>query len=467
MKRLCSLFSSKDSYKAINQQTNSIVQLELEEIDEKKYKEYEEEYSKYSNNFLNVSEWKTGIATKCTPLMFVASGSSNELDKMKYFYNKNPEQINYQNTIGTTALMISCACNRPELVKFLLEYGADPNLIDEKGRTAMIWAFGEDKFDRMEDSVDKMIKLLMEYGADPTIGKSHNGKNIFDLVTEKEYSDCAKLIIQRYDTSYLKNPLENIKIYEKYYSPPEKIHELKTGNAMLITPLMNAVNKNDKDAVLFLCQTCPVHINKQNSAGTTALMIACYNENKNIIKILLKNRANPNLIDNSGRSAINLFLGKRDYQMSEEKAVQIVELLLQYNADPNIGKNTDGDTSLIISCYRKYYSITKMLLDHKANPNDKNREGNTPLMVACHNSKNGDMKEFVNLLLKYGADPELKDAKGKTALQIIMDNENDYSGEIAKLLLDNGASLKNTRMGYIYHIIDERFNEFKRELLEQ
>lgn len=55
--------------------------------------------------------------------------------------------------------------------------------------------------------------------------------------------------------------------------------------------------------------------------------------------------------------------------------------------------------------------MAQTLLQYKSKPNAINAGGVTPLMIAAHGNK--DM--LVSLLLKAGANPELKDGEGKTA----------------------------------------------------
>jgi len=77
--------------------------------------------------------------------------------------------------------------------------------------------------------------------------------------------------------------------------------------------------------------------------------------------------------------------------------------------------------------------IAKLLLEHKANPNAIQSEGNTPLHIAC---LKGDLK-VVQLLLKYGADPNIRNhVARRTPLHSAV--EEDYK-EIVSVLMKKGA----------------------------
>jgi len=70
---------------------------------------------------------------------------------------QNGADINCQNKFGITSLMIAAAHN-PDAVPLLLNYGANPNLVDQQGWTALMFARGQSKISSM--------KYLIEGGAD-------------------------------------------------------------------------------------------------------------------------------------------------------------------------------------------------------------------------------------------------------------------------------------------------------------
>ena len=81
-----------------------------------------------------------------------------------------------EDDFGQTLLMTSAAHNRKKFVKKLLKRGANVNLRDKKGRTALILALNSGHFN---DENDTIIKMLLERGASPYV-RDDDGKNILD-----------------------------------------------------------------------------------------------------------------------------------------------------------------------------------------------------------------------------------------------------------------------------------------------
>lgn len=152
---------------------------------------------------------------------------------------------------------------------------------------------------------------------------------------------------------------------------------------------------------------------KDDKSPKTALMIAIEKKNYDIVKYLLEHRADPNkYLKYAGYPPYNRF--PIDFLMSptitdgtNDKCRKILKLLFEYGADPDA--MTFGNTYL-------HGILKKMNIDR-------------------------DLVETVKLLLMEGADPNMQNINGKTALQIFEERNstNDYANQIVKILLDNGA----------------------------
>ena len=102
---------------------------------------------------------------------------------------------------------------------------------------------------------------------------------------------------------------------------------------------------------------------------------------------------------------------------SELKQPEIVEILLNHGANPNIKRNKDNYNPLLAAAIEGCLSNMKLLLKYGANPNIQDEEGLTPLMA----SVNEGYPSQVQLLLDRGADPNISDLYHATPMSIIME----------------------------------------------
>lgn len=75
-----------------------------------------------------------------SPLEAAEFGS---VEKMKAAVMIDPLQVNAVDELGRTALHIAAAKGKPDVVRILLEAGANPNAVDAHGKKAVDYAKGE------------------------------------------------------------------------------------------------------------------------------------------------------------------------------------------------------------------------------------------------------------------------------------------------------------------------------------
>jgi len=110
------------------------------------------------------------------PSSFKVNESLTVEDKQKYldsaefilreldYFLENGGDINMQDKDGNTALMFACAYNTND-IHFLLEYGADPNIIDNNGSNCGFDLLNNCGFDS-DETIKYNFNLLLEYGLD-------------------------------------------------------------------------------------------------------------------------------------------------------------------------------------------------------------------------------------------------------------------------------------------------------------
>ncbi|KAF3903201.1 Ankyrin-1 [Dactylellina cionopaga] len=151
--------------------------------------------------------------------------------------------------------------------------------------------------------------------------------------------------------------------------------------------------------------------------GVTGLHLAAYFGLSSVADKLLEHMHNPDPKDTSGRTP--LFLAAQNGHEA------IVKLLLNtggVHPDSYSSRNIDeGRTPLLYATAKGYDAISKMLLNTgKTNPNKKEsgQRRRTPLMYAALRGN----KDLIELLLERGAETNITDYEGRTALSLAAEN---------------------------------------------
>lgn len=194
----------------------------------------------------------------------------------------------------------------------------------------------------------------------------------------------------------------------------------------------------DQAVKLYLDRELPV--NATDEFGNTALIAAAGAGQREIVTTLLAKGADVNVRNREGRTALMAAAQRGD--------AAIVGELLERGADVKL-KDAQGETALFDAVRYGRLDAVRRLLDAGANPNDANQRGTaaadsgyTPLMYAVRRGIAGasaparDWADIVQALLEQGADANLRNARGVTALSIAEEAGNP---DAVKLLLAGGA----------------------------
>lgn len=178
--------------------------------------------------------------------------------------------------------------------------------------------------------------------------------------------------------------------------PP--LHMSLTGKSRLVGSQRLAAVK------LLLQHGAPV--DKKYDFGITPLGRAVNQKDKDLVKTLLENGANPHrAMAADGLNAL--------HKACAVNAIQIARLLLDHGVD--LGRKTpDGRTALHIASSRNRPALVFLLLEHNAPVNDRMRGGRTPLHIAVEKG----LSHVVEILLKNGASPRVAHDNGTTALHL-------------------------------------------------
>ncbi|WP_447951909.1 ankyrin repeat domain-containing protein [Chryseobacterium koreense] len=136
-----------------------------------------------------------------------------------------------------------------------------------------------------------------------------------------------------------------------------------------------------------LFQQDPKVINSVDAMSFSPLILACYRGNSEVARFLMDKGADVNYVSNEGTAMAALCI---NYQQD------LLELLLKHGADPNIA-DSGGTTPLIWAVKRGNEALTKTLLQAKADKNHQDQLGMTAFEYAIQSKK----ENIINLFKIY------------------------------------------------------------------
>uniref|UniRef100_A0A0G4FF66 Uncharacterized protein n=1 Tax=Chromera velia CCMP2878 TaxID=1169474 RepID=A0A0G4FF66_9ALVE len=284
---------------------------------------------------------------------------------------------------------------------------------DENGMTALLWASLNGHTDIVRLLVDAKanVDIQDQPGMTALMGASVNG-----------HTDIVRLLV---------DAKANVDMQDR-------IHKK--------TALLWASDEGHTDIVRLLVDA-KANVNMQDQAGMTALMGASVNGHTEVVRLLVDAKANVDMQDRIYRKTALLWASNKGH-------TDIVRLLVDAKANVDI-QDQSGMTALLWASVNGHTDIVRLLVDAKANVDMQDKEGNSVLMLAIEKENvamvehllarpGGATQTFVNipdsqgrtplfraaagghillveLLLRRGADPSLRDASGNTALAVAED----------------------------------------------
>lgn len=198
-------------------------------------------------------------------------------------------------------------------------------------------------------------------------------------------------------------------------------HSAQESNSDLLT----AVEKQDSKLLSEILRSKP-DLEIKDDKGRTALIMATYNEDTEIAKMLISAGANVNAQDEMLNSPF-LYAGASGF-------VPILKLCLDNSADFNVF-NRYGRTALIPAAERRHVEVVQILTQTPNFPIDHvNNLGWTAIMEAVIlGSKSDTQTQIVKILVDAGCDYSIPDNDGITPMQHAKSRSMD---EVVKILLD-------------------------------
>ncbi|KAI9645341.1 hypothetical protein NHQ30_006077 [Ciborinia camelliae] len=372
------------------------------------------------------TEWSKSLSTESLSSVFRLAATEGGLDIMKLLLTNNVD-INNTDEDGTSALHEAVQNQAIDIVKFLLQEGADVHKVSKVYQTPLLTAA------QYCDKHSEIANLLIKNGSDVNMvgGEYHTA-----LQAAASHGNCDMI--------------------EILLQMNAKVNEVGGQHG---TALAAAVYSRNETAVIKLLNAgADPNISDEKA---TALQIAASNAMTSTVKLLIEKGANINVVKQQFGSALHAAIRSRSLECAEtllrndantnlrvpnylsplqcaaqESQQDIFQLLVENNADIT-AKDQDGHSILMYALYSHEKGIINNLLENELiiqSINHKDCSGNTALSIAVKISS-----EFVEDLLKKGADPDSQDSEGKTPL-IHAVSLGSMSSKVISLLLSHNAN---------------------------
>lgn len=174
-------------------------------------------------------------------------------------------------------------------------------------------------------------------------------------------------------------------------------------DSVKIIEFAQALGKKNYEKAQKLAQSLK-DINAHDKNGATPLIYtAAFNE-PGMAKFLVSHGADANIKGPENVSALlSAIMNAGDWHNNiiSHNNIAIIKILLDAGTDVN-AQTTDGNAPLMVAALFSNLEAVKLLLAKKANPNLKNKKGETALMIARKYNDNNS-KYIAEILQKYGA----------------------------------------------------------------
>ncbi|GFP56204.1 ankyrin-3 [Trichoderma asperellum] len=317
-----------------------------------------------------------------------------------------------------TTLYFGCLWGHHHVVEVLLDMGADPNMGIKPDDTPQSWS---PLTVAVDDGYEKCVRLLLDKKANPNLpGPSMWGTALRYAAVKGHLNICQMLVDSGADpnSQFISPPIltQMITDYEASENQLEIFDFLLSNNADANakdsdgTPVL--IHASRSDQCMEFVQRLLDHgadVNLLNSSDQSALYFSALDKKEDVTKLLIEKGAKVNEV--SSITITPLYFAVPDSD--------IVRILVESGADPNIGKNS-GFTPLMHAAWFGYDESMELLLDHGAaleevyDGDDENQRGWTALSCAASHAS----KETVRILAEHGADFKHVSEKGLPILHM-------------------------------------------------
>ncbi|KAG9965140.1 hypothetical protein KCU61_g2031, partial [Aureobasidium melanogenum] len=343
----------------------------------------------------------------------------------------NGAHVDARDCLGTTPLMYAAAAGHSQIVKILLQSGAEPAAICNRGATALHRA--------CENVQTEVVRRLVELPEDIAVNafdERYEGRSAL-IWTIKATPEILRLLLTRKDL------LVNGPMY----------------NTQKTTALYRAASWGHAETVEMLLKHPDIEVNALTKSRDTALFAAVRYGHHEILELLLRYGADPEIqdrdggtvllraIDSGSLACVRALVDRHPIHSAvrflgvEELRTYLDDLGPDEEASVDLLDNDMQQTPLHIATRAGKLEAVNWLLDHGAQLHIRDMFGWTPLHLAA--GKGWD--EIATILLDRGADVNALDLCERTPL--ILATAQYSNPKVAFVLVQRGATFDKHAIG--------------------
>ena len=359
---------------------------------------------------------------------------ATQLDLVSFLCDQGAN-IHAKDGWGKTPLHAAAAKGQSDTVRFLLERGADINSSDDRGHTALYYAILEEHASTAKVLIESgcEVKLILKGGHFVDEGE------VLEAAARKGFSCILKLLLDK------GVPVDALSRYETPLIVAARAGHCEVVNVLLdhganINGFRFRNFKSEKHEIVYDKgrdgEGSDNEKEEPELANTqTPLYCALEAGRGEVARLLIERGADTS--DPSGNTSSLP-------ELAATRGLSDVFHLLTKEKSFDFNKiNDDGETLLTFAATSGKFDSVKFLLDNGAEVNVKNLSGDTALSCAVR-SRAAPVLEIVRLLLAHGAAVNTKNDHCETPLLIAAHRNAD---KVANLLIEHGCDTTSKNLG--------------------
>ncbi len=356
-----------------------------------------------------------------------------------------------ENNYGATPMGLAAEVADVEILKLLLDAGADVDSPNAEGMTTLMLVARTGNVEA--------AKLLLDRGATIDAREGFGGQTALMWAAARRHPEMIEFLIDRGAAIDARSAVRD---YQRHIQAEGRPKSLDTGG---LTPLLYAARENCIRCVDVLLAK-GADIDLPDPDGVSPLHVAIMNANWDLAKRLIEKGADVNQWDIYGEAPLFTAVGGRARTgnagssidaPNETNGLTIVRMLLEHGANPNMqlffrpanvrgATNTRGSTPLIRAANNNDMEVVKLLLEHGADATVYMADRQTPIhAVLAGRASEKDALELIRVLHEAGTDVNsvalvvhMEEVRGGSALHYAVRKR--YK-EVIRLLASYGADL--------------------------